>query len=94
MMYFQDGDNRIVVASKGGAPTHPHWYHNLMNNSDVHVEASIDGGIEEYDAVASALPENLRAPKYDEIGKIAPGFAEYQRNTNRKIPLIVLSRVD
>lgn len=94
MMYFPDGANRIVVASKGGAPTHPGWYHNLMKNPEVHVEASVDGGIEEYDAVASAMPEKLRAPKYKEIGTIAPGFAEYQKNTDRTIPLIVLSRVD
>jgi deazaflavin-dependent oxidoreductase (nitroreductase family) len=94
MMYFPDGDTRIVVASKGGAPTHPGWYHNLMKNPEVHVEASVEGGIEEYDAVASPMPENLRAPKYEEIGTIAPGFAEYQTKTDRKIPLIVLNRVD
>jgi deazaflavin-dependent oxidoreductase (nitroreductase family) len=94
MMYFPDGRDRIVVASKGGAPEHPGWYHNLLAQPAVHVEASVNGGIEEYDAVASPMPENLRAPKYQEIGTIAPGFAEYQKNTDRKIPLVVLSRVD
>jgi deazaflavin-dependent oxidoreductase (nitroreductase family) len=93
MMYFPDGDTRIVVASKGGADTHPHWYHNLLKDGDVHVEASIDGGIEEYDAVASAMPENQRVVKYAEIAAIAPGFGEYQTKTDRKIPLIVLNRV-
>ena len=94
MMYFPNGDTRFVVASKAGADTHPHWYHNLMNNPDVHVEASVEGGIEEYDAVASTMPENLRVVKYAEIGKSNPGFAEYQTKTSRKIPLVVLNRVD
>jgi deazaflavin-dependent oxidoreductase (nitroreductase family) len=94
MMYFPDGDTRIVVASKGGAPTNPGWYHNLMRNSEVHVEAAVDGGIEEYDAVASTMPENKRAAKYAEIGAENPGFAEYQSKTERKIPLVVLNRVD
>jgi deazaflavin-dependent oxidoreductase (nitroreductase family) len=94
MMYFPDGRDRIVVASKGGAPEHPGWYHNLLAQPAVHVEASVDGGIEEYDAVASPMPEEKRAPKYAEIGTTAPGFAEYQTKTDRKIPLIVLSRVD
>jgi deazaflavin-dependent oxidoreductase (nitroreductase family) len=94
MMYFPDGDTRIVVASKAGADTHPAWYHNLMKNPEVHVEASVEGGIEEYSAVASPMPENKRVVKYNEIGDSNPGFAEYQKKTSRKIPLVVLNRVD
>jgi deazaflavin-dependent oxidoreductase (nitroreductase family) len=94
MMYFPDGDTRIVAASKAGAPENPGWYHNLLAQPSVHVEASVDGGIEEYDAVASPMPEQTRAPKYAEIGKQYPGFAEYQTKTERKIPLVVLNRVD
>jgi deazaflavin-dependent oxidoreductase (nitroreductase family) len=94
MMYFPNGDTRIVVASKAGADNNPHWYHNLIKDASVHVEASIDGGIEEYDAVASPMPENLRAAKFAEIGASNPGFAEYQMKTDRKIPLVVLNRVD
>jgi deazaflavin-dependent oxidoreductase (nitroreductase family) len=94
MMYFPEGDTRIVVASKAGAPTHPGWYHNLMAQPAVHVEAAVDGGIEEYDAVASPMPENKRAPKYAEISSTHHGFGEYQKKTDRKIPLVVLNRVD
>ena len=94
MMYFPNGDTRVVVASKAGADTHPHWYHNLLKNAEVHVEAAVDGGVEEYDAVASPMPENERVVKYAEIGATNPGFAEYQTKTDRKIPLVVLSRVD
>jgi deazaflavin-dependent oxidoreductase (nitroreductase family) len=92
MMYFQNGDDRLVVASKAGAPEHPAWYHNLIAHPDVHVEASVDGGVEEYDAVATPLPEPARTERYAEIGAANPGFAAYQEKTTRKIPLVVLKR--
>jgi deazaflavin-dependent oxidoreductase (nitroreductase family) len=93
MMYFSDGADRIVVASKAGAPTHPGWYHNLVANPRVHVEASVADGVEEYDAVAEPLPEDERAARYAAIGATNRGFAEYQEKTERKIPLVRLTRV-
>ncbi len=93
MMYFaHDDGTRLVVASKAGAPTHPAWYHNLLANPDVHVEASVDDGIEEYDAVATPMPEPRRTERYAEIGSANPGFAAYQEKTTRPIPLVVLTR--
>jgi hypothetical protein len=65
-----------------------------MKNPEVHVEAATDNGIEEYEAIASPLPEDERAPKYAEIGSKFPGFAEYATKTSRKIPLVALNRVD
>jgi deazaflavin-dependent oxidoreductase (nitroreductase family) len=91
MMYFADGGDRLVVASKAGAPENPAWYHNLLANPTVHVEAAIDGGIEEYDATATPLPENERSQRYAEIGSSNPGFAAYQEKTERKIPLVRLT---
>lgn len=93
VMWFPDGDNRIIVASKGGAPTHPHWYHNLLKHPTVHVEAATDAGVVEYDAVASIMPEPERTARYKLIGDERPGFAEYQTKTDRKIPLVVLTPV-
>jgi deazaflavin-dependent oxidoreductase (nitroreductase family) len=93
MMYFPDGDSRLVAASKAGAPTHPAWYHNLVAEPGVHVEAATADGIEEYDAIATPLPEDERAPKYAEIGARYPGFAEYQTKTTRKIPLVKITKV-
>jgi deazaflavin-dependent oxidoreductase (nitroreductase family) len=94
MRYFPQGDARVVVASKAGAPTNPGWYHNLMADPKVHVEAAVDGGVEEYDAIASTMPEAQRARTYAEIARTTPGFAEYQEKTDRQIPIVVLSRVD
>ncbi len=92
MMYFADGDDRIVAASKAGAPTHPAWFHNLTANPDVHIAASVDGGVEEYDAIATKLPDDERDVRYAEIVKSNPGFGEYQKKTDRKIPLVRLTR--
>jgi deazaflavin-dependent oxidoreductase (nitroreductase family) len=90
MMYFPDGDRRLVVASKAGAPENPAWYHNLLAHPDVHVEASIEGGIEEYDATAAPLPEDERAIVFARIGASNPGFAAYQEKTDRLIPIVAL----
>jgi deazaflavin-dependent oxidoreductase (nitroreductase family) len=93
MMYFAEGDDRIVVASKAGAPEHPAWYHNLKANPAVHVEASVEGGIVEYDAIALPMPEPKRTERYAEIGASNPGFAAYQEKTTRKIPLVQLTPI-
>jgi deazaflavin-dependent oxidoreductase (nitroreductase family) len=94
MMYFADGNRRIVVASKGGHPQHPAWYHNLMKNPQVHVEAAVDGGIEEYDAMASPLAGDERDSRYAEIARERPQFGEYEKKTERTIPLVVLQRAE
>jgi deazaflavin-dependent oxidoreductase (nitroreductase family) len=93
MMYFAEDDGtRLVIASKGGAPTNPAWYHNLVANPDVHVEASTETGIEEYDASAAPVPEPRRSQRYAQIGVTNPGFAEYQLKTTRQIPLVAITR--
>jgi deazaflavin-dependent oxidoreductase (nitroreductase family) len=93
MMYFEDGARRLVIASKAGAPTHPAWYHNLVANPAVHVEASIEGGVEEYDAIATVLPSDERDATYAEVAARNPGFAAYQEKTSRVIPIVALTPV-
>lgn len=94
MMYFPEGDLRLVVASKAGADTNPAWYHNLLADPAVHVEASIEGGIEEYDAIASPLPRAERDAAFARLAERAPGFGGYQEKTSRIIPVVALNRVD
>jgi deazaflavin-dependent oxidoreductase (nitroreductase family) len=94
MMYFPDGDRRLVIASKAGADTHPAWYHNLIANAEVHVEASTIAGIEEYDAVATVLPREERDVVFAELSQRAHGFAAYQEKTDRVIPVVALTRRD
>ena len=88
MMYLADGDRLLVFASKGGAPTNPDWYHNLVTNPEVTVEV----GTESYQAHATALQGDERDRLYAEQSSRYPGFAEYQRNTSRVIPVVALVR--
>ena len=89
--YTTDGDQLVVIASKGGAATNPDWYYNIVVNSLVTVEV----GTEQFQAqarVISVEPERTRL--YKKMVVVMPGFAEYQRKTTRIIPVIVLSRIE
>ncbi len=88
LVYTTDNGRLVVMASKGGAPTHPDWYHNLRANPDVTVEV----GTETFPARAT-IPEGVERKRlFDQMAAQMPGFAEYQRNTTRQIPVIVLER--
>lgn len=88
MMYFMDEDRYVVVASKAGAETNPDWYHNLVANPEVSVEA----GTEQFDAVASVTSEPERTQLYKKMESISSGFTEYKNKTSRVIPVITLTR--
>jgi deazaflavin-dependent oxidoreductase (nitroreductase family) len=87
--YTMDGDRYVIIASKGGAPTHPDWYHNVVGNPRVTIEV----GSEKFQAHATIVTEPERTRLYDQMAAIMPGFAEYQRKTTRRIPVIVLTRM-
>jgi deazaflavin-dependent oxidoreductase (nitroreductase family) len=86
LAYTRDGDRLVVIASKGGAPTNPDWYYNVLANPQVTVEV----GTEKFQAQATVPAEPERTRLYDQMAKVMPGFAEYQRNTTRRIPVITL----
>ena len=86
--YTTDGDRIIIIASKGGAPTHPDWYYNLKANPMVTVEL----GREQFQARAVVAEGSERDRLFTQMAKVMPGFAEYQRNTDRQIPVIILER--
>ena len=88
MMYLADGDRLLVFASKGGAPTNPDWYRNLVSDPQVTVEV----GTESYKAHATVLQGDERDRLYAEQSRRYPGFGEYQRNTSRVIPVVALVR--
>jgi deazaflavin-dependent oxidoreductase (nitroreductase family) len=89
LAYSRDGDRLVVIASKGGAPTNPAWYHNLRANPDVTVEL----GPETFHARARAASEPERRRLYDQHAAKMPAFAEYEKKTTRKIPVVVLERI-
>jgi len=90
LVYSKDGDKLVIVASKGGAPTNPGWFHNLKANPVVSVEL----GGERFDARATvATPESERRRLYDQHSVKNPGFRDYEKRTTRRIPVITLERL-
>src|SRR4051794_24930136 len=89
IVYTTDGDNIVIIASKGGSPTSPDWYHNLVANPDVTVEVPT----EKFEARARVAQEPERERLYRAQAALMPNFAEYEKATTRKIPVVVLERV-
>ena len=90
LAYTRDGDRYLIVASKGGAPSHPAWYHNLRKHHEVTVEV----GPEKFRAKAIAHaggPERRRL--FDQMASVLPGFKEYEEKTSRQIPVVLLERL-
>lgn len=88
--FYYDNDRLVIIASKGGAPTNPNWYYNLLANPIVEVEA----GTERFKAraeVVSSEPERSRL--YDRMAADRPSFEEYKHKTTRVIPVITLTRL-
>jgi deazaflavin-dependent oxidoreductase (nitroreductase family) len=88
LVCFPDGDDLVIVASKAGAPTNPDWYHNLM----AHPRAEVELGTERFAVDATEVTGADRATLWERVVEATPGFADYQRNTDRVIPVLRLSR--
>ena len=87
-MYLADGERILVFASKGGAPTNPDWYHNLVADPSVTVEV----GEETFEATATVLTGEDRDQVYARQAELYPQFGEYQEMTTRTIPVVALTR--
>jgi deazaflavin-dependent oxidoreductase (nitroreductase family) len=86
LMYQQlDGDTVAVFASKGGAPTNPDWYHNLVANPDTTIEL----GTETKQVRARIAPEEERSRIWEAQKQAFPNFAEYEKTAGREIPVVI-----
>jgi deazaflavin-dependent oxidoreductase (nitroreductase family) len=89
---FRDEAGWRVVASKGGAPENPAWYHNLLAHPSFELEALEDGEIVTVPVVASQIPDDEWKAAYDAIAAEEPQFAGYLEKTDRRIPVFQLTR--
>jgi deazaflavin-dependent oxidoreductase (nitroreductase family) len=89
LVYSTDGDRIVVIASKGGAPSHPDWYRNVVANPEVTVELPD----ETFEARASVASGEERQRLFDAQAALMPNFKEYAEKTDREIPVVVLERV-
>ncbi len=87
--YVKDGDRFVIIASKGGAPTNPDWYYNLL----AHPLVSVEVGTEQFRVRAAVTSEPERTRLYDKMVQMMPGFDEYRKKTTRVIPVITLTPV-
>ena len=91
LVYGTDGDDIVIMASKGGAPNHPSWYHNLVANPAVTVEV----GTDTWEATAELTTGDERKRIFDAQAAAMPQFAEYEKSAaeaGREIPVFRLLR--
>jgi deazaflavin-dependent oxidoreductase (nitroreductase family) len=88
LIYGQDGDRYVIVASRGGHPKHPAWYLNLVEDPAVDVQVMGD----KFSAVARVAAPEERARLWRLMASIYPPYDDYQVKTSREIPVVVLER--
>jgi deazaflavin-dependent oxidoreductase (nitroreductase family) len=86
LIFGRDGENYLLVASKGGAPDHPNWYRNLVKNPAVEIQV----GAEKFTAQARTATPAEKPRLWQIMSAIWPAYDSYQAKTNREIPLVIL----
>ena len=86
LVYVPDGDDFVIVASKGGHPKHPAWFHNLKANPETRVQL----GTRKVPVTARVATDAERKRLWPKVVKAYSGYEGYQRRTERKIPLVML----
>ena len=87
LIFGRDGDDLLLVASQGGAPTHPNWYHNLTASPDVEVQ--VEGDV--FAATARTASDAEKARLWSIMTEVWPNYDSYQERTDRQIPVVVLT---
>jgi deazaflavin-dependent oxidoreductase (nitroreductase family) len=89
--YFPQGEGRFaIVASNGGSPAHPDWYHNLK----AHPKITVEIGTQTFTVLAEELGPADRADLWPKLVAETPALGEFQTKTTRQIPVIMLTRQD
>ena len=88
LIYAEDDDRYVIVASNGGDPEHPSWYRNLSKDPDV--ELQVLGDV--FPAHARTAEGEERDRLWEKANEVWPHYREYQQRTSREIPVVVLER--
>jgi deazaflavin-dependent oxidoreductase (nitroreductase family) len=88
LIYGRDGDHYVVVGSVGGSARHPAWYLNLTDHPEVEVQV----GPERFRATARTATPEEKPRLWELMTSIWPAYEEYQRKTERDIPVVILER--
>jgi deazaflavin-dependent oxidoreductase (nitroreductase family) len=90
LLYVMDGEDFVIIASKGGAPTHPAWYLNLKANPD----ATVEVGDRAVQVRAEEADSEEKVRLWQRMVEMYPTYDDYQTKTKREIPLLVLRPVE
>jgi F420H(2)-dependent quinone reductase len=90
LLYVMDGEDFVIIASKGGAPNHPAWYLNLKANPD----ATVEVGDREVRVRAEEVDSEEKVRLWQKMVEMYPTYDHYQTKTKREIPLLVLHPVE
>src|SRR5215467_1975658 len=72
LAFTRDGNNYVIIASKGGSPTHPDWYHNILANPEVRLEVATQSGVDQFRARARIAEGDERQRLYDAQARVMP----------------------
>lgn len=89
LAYVADGDRLAIIASKGGAPSNPDWYYNLL----AHPTATVEVKDQRFQVRATVANPAERDRLYARMAEQISSFADYEKKTTRKIPVLLLERV-
>ncbi len=87
LIFAQDGDDYLVVASMGGAPMHPQWFLNIQTNADAEIQVKD----QIFPVVARAATADEKPRLWDIVTNVWPNYDVYQSRTERDIPVVILS---
>jgi deazaflavin-dependent oxidoreductase (nitroreductase family) len=94
LVYGRDGENYVIVASKGGAPDNPKWFGNLKADPEVEIVVANADGVEKFKARVRVVESREERDRlFQEMTKIWPSYVDYQKRTHRIIPVVVLQRL-
>jgi deazaflavin-dependent oxidoreductase (nitroreductase family) len=88
LIYGQDGDRYLIVASYGGNPKHPQWYLNLRANPEIEVQVLAD----KFKARARTATPEEKPALWKTMTKVWPAYDDYQKRTKRDIPVVIIER--
>ena len=88
LIYGRDGESYLIVASMGGSDRPPHWYLNLIENSQVDLQVAA----ERFRALARTASSEEKARLWPVMIAVWPGYDDYQSSTHRDIPIVILER--
>jgi deazaflavin-dependent oxidoreductase (nitroreductase family) len=89
LIYGVDGSNYVVVGSRGGHRNHPAWYLNLVANPQVRIQV----GSDHFEGVARTAADGERLRLWEKMSAIWPQYDDYQKKTDRDIPIVVIEPV-